>query len=289
MFQNSVLSVLHSDPASHTDTTRWGENAQVEETTTDSDQVEDTINEEESDDKEEEVDENNNGESKAFEHIAKTMNHLPDNHYVWGYPDPTNTYYNADKVATEDDEKGQRVDFIHWYDSQLHTMAEFKAIQMIMGYHDEFTAEMEGDEHESQTPLRDEAGLANGAEHGKQEDALTQKDAVIEQHPSTPLPIIEPLPYSSDSELTGVPMTASMTPNEEQGSSSVEPGWGRIESSKEKERMEDLNLWESINIGGYTNQRTTKAYRHGRCYMCSKPVSTTDLDPEVELFCKECD
>ena len=53
--------------------------------------------------------------------------------------------------------------------------------------------------------------------------------------------------------------------------------------------MEDLRLWESINIGGYTNQRTTKAYRHGRCYMCSKPVSTTNLDPEVELFCKECD
>ncbi len=23
--------------------------------------------------------------------------------------------------------------------------------------------------------------------------------------------------------------------------------------------------------------------------MCSKPVSTTNLDPEVELFCKECD
>jgi hypothetical protein len=64
-------------------------------------------------------------------------------------------------------------------------------------------------------------------------------------------------------------MTASMTPNDEQGSSSVEPGWRRIESSKEKERKEDLRLWESINIGESTNQRTTKAYRHGRCYMCS--------------------
>jgi hypothetical protein len=247
----------------------------VEETTTDSDQVEDTINEEELDDKEGEVDENNNGESKAFEHIVKTMNQLPDNHYVWGYPDPTNTYYNADKVATEDDGEGQRVDFIHWYDSQLHTIAEFKAIQMIMGYYDVFTVEKEDDEHEAQKLLRDEAGPANGAEHEKQEDALTQEDAVLEQHSSTPLPIIEPLPYSLDNELTGVPMTASMTPNEEQGSSSVEPRWGRIESSKEKERMEDLRLWESINIGGYANQRTTKVYRHGRCYMCSKPVSTT--------------
>ena len=78
-----------------------------------------------------------------------------------------------------------------------------------------------------------------------------------------------------------------MTPDE-QGSSSVEPGWGRIESRNEQERMEDLRRWESVNIGGYINQRTTKAYRHGRCYMCSKPVSTANLDPEVELFCKEC-
>jgi hypothetical protein len=123
----------------------------------------------------------------------------------------------------------------------------------------------------------------------EKEEELTHEDAHSEQLPSTPLPTIEQLPYSFGSELTGVPMTASMTPNDEQGSSSVEPGWGRIESSKERERMEDLRLWESINIGGYTNQRTTKAYRHGRCYMCSKPVSTSNLDPEVELFCRECD
>jgi hypothetical protein len=229
------------------------------------------------------------GEAKAFEHIVKTMNHLSDNHYVWGYPDPTNAYYGADKVATGNNEDKQRMDFIHWYDNQLHTMAEFKAIQMLMGYYDELTTEMEGNEQETQTPSREEAKPANEAERENQEGALTQGDANPEQHPSTPLPIIKPLPYSSESELTGVPKTASMTPNHEQGSSSVEPGWGRIESSKEKERMEDLRLWESINIGGYKNQRTTKAYRHGRCYMCSKPVSTTNLDPEVELFCKECD
>ncbi len=148
---------------------------------------------------------------------------------------------------------------------------------------------MEDNEHEAQTTSRNEAKPANKAEHEKQEEVLTQENAEPEQHPSTPLPIIEPLPYSSESVLTGVPMTASMTPNHEQGSSSIEPRWGRIESSKEKERMEDLRLWESINIGGHMNQRTTKAYRHGRCYMCSKPVSTTNLDPEVELFCKGCD
>jgi hypothetical protein len=49
--------------------------------------------------------------------------------------------------------------------------------------------------------------------------------------------------------------------------------------------MEGLRLWESINVGVYTNQRTTKTYRHGRCYMCRKPVSTANLDPELELNC----
>ncbi len=42
-------------------------------------------------------------------------------------------------------------------------------------------------------------------------------------------------------------------------------------------------------MGGYTSQRTTKVYRHGRCYICSKPVSSTNLDPDTALFCKECD
>jgi hypothetical protein len=127
MFQNSVLSVLQSESESHTDTTRWGENTQVEETATDSDQ-ENTINEGEADDEDGDIDESYNGEAKAFEHIVKTMNHLPDNHYVWGYPDRTNTYYGADKFGTENNGDKQRVDFIHWYDNQLHLMAEFKTI-----------------------------------------------------------------------------------------------------------------------------------------------------------------
>ena len=42
MFQNSVLSVLQSESDPHSDTTRWGENEQVEETATDSDHDEHT-------------------------------------------------------------------------------------------------------------------------------------------------------------------------------------------------------------------------------------------------------
>ena len=125
-------------------------------------------------------------------------------------------YYGANEVVTINKDDKQRVDFIHWYDSQLHTMAEFKAIQMLMGYHDELTTEMEGNEQEAQTTSRDEAKPAKEAEHEKQEGALTQEAANSVQHPSTPLPIVEPLPYSYGSELTGVPMNASMTPNGEQ-------------------------------------------------------------------------
>jgi hypothetical protein len=169
---------------------------------------------------------------------------------------------------------------------QIHNMAEIKATQFLMGYYGWPT--MDEDTIQAANP-EDEPSL-NAAQAIEKQEALTQEDANPGQHPSTPLPIIEPLPYPLDSELTGVPMTASMTPTDEEGSSSIEPiKWGRIESSKERERMEDLRRWENINVGGYASQRTTKVYRHGRCYMCSKPVSSTNLDPNVELFCKECD
>ena len=177
--------------------------------------------------------------------------------------------------------------------AESHTITWGETNQETTTDSDGTNAEQENEDN-SETQQNDDS-----EKYSKQrEDTLTtdkgnsptmQHMLIHEQKPTTPLPTIEPLSYSLESELTGVPMTASMTPNDEQGSSSVEPGWGRIESSKEREREEGLRLWESINVGGYSNQRTTKAYRHGRCYMCSKPVSTTNLDPELELFCEECD
>jgi hypothetical protein len=38
---------------------------------------------------------------------------------------------------------------------------------------------------------------------------------------------------------------------------------------------------------GTTNKTTTQAYRHGRCHMCGKPVSTTNMNPDQELICSE--
>ena len=40
----------------------------------------------------------------------------------------------------------------------------------------------------------------------------TNMNRLVSPSPTTPLPIVEPLPYSYAHELTGVPMTASMTP-----------------------------------------------------------------------------
>ena len=34
---------------------------------------------------------------------------------------------------------------------------------------------------------------------------------------------------------------------------------------------------------------TTTAYRHTRCTICAKPVSTTNLNPEVEITCSDCE
>jgi hypothetical protein len=261
------------------------ENTQVEETATDSDQEEDTINEKEADDKDRDIDEDDNRKTKTFEHIVKTINKLPDEHYVWGYPDPTNTYYMQEqgnhKVETENDDNQQRRDFIHWYDSQLHTMAEFKAIQMLMGQYDELTAEMGGHEQEAPATPRDEAKPATEAEYAKQEHVkikLTTEDTKTES--------IDQL-NTGDNKTQPLDEAAS-TKEEAEGSSSVEPEWARFAKQNEKEIEKDYHTWKTVNVGGYTSQRTTQSYRHGRCYMCSKPVSTTNLDPEVELFCQEC-
>ncbi len=115
-------------------------------------------------------------------------------------------------------------------------MAEIKATQFLMGYYGWPT--MDADIILAVNP-EDETNSNTEQAPEKQKEALTKEDANSEQHPPTPPPIIEPLPYSSDSELTGVPMTASMIPTDEEGSSSIEPiTWGKIESRKERERME---------------------------------------------------
>jgi hypothetical protein len=42
-------------------------------------------------------------------------------------------------------------------------------------------------------------------------------------------------------------------------------------------------MWEETS-----QNQTTQSYRHGRCQLCAKPVSTTNLNPREELTCFEC-
>ncbi len=136
----------------------------MEETATDSDHEEHTAEESKTEHnnetqekseyyKEEIIYEKANKATKAIEQIVKTMNQLPDHHYVWGYPDPTRVYYTYEQEDKREDttnnESQHKRDFIQWYDNQLHNTAEMKAMQMLMGYYDGLTGEIEANDQEA--------------------------------------------------------------------------------------------------------------------------------------------
>jgi hypothetical protein len=157
------------------------------------------------------------------------------------------------KVETENDDNQQRRDFIYWYDSQLHTMAEFKAIQMLMGQYDELTVEMGGHEQEAPATPRDEAKPAKEAEHTKQEH--------VKIKPTTEDTKTKSLDQLNTGDNKTQPLDeAASTKEEAEGSSSVEPEWGRFANQNEKEIDEDYHTWKTANVRGYENQRTTQAY-----------------------------
>jgi hypothetical protein len=130
-----------------------------------------------------------------------------------------------------------------------------------------------------------ESGVSSKIEQAPEKQEDNDKQGNEGRGPSTKATTLTQLTHMERGNKL-VDETASLN-NEAEGSSSTEPTWGRIESSKERERVENLRLfedlrrWESINVGGYASQRTTRVCRHGRCYMCSKPVSSTNLDPDV--------
>jgi hypothetical protein len=156
-----------------------------------------------------------------------------------------------------------------------------KAMQMLMGYYDELTEGIEANDQEAPANFQAETKPEIEKEGIKQEhvnEELTTEYAKTEKLNQLNITDNKTQPFEE----------ATSAKEEAEGSSSVEPEWGRFVKRNEKEIEEDYHTWKTVNVGGYTRQRTTQAYRHGRCYMCSKPVSTTNLDPEVELFCQEC-
>jgi hypothetical protein len=68
-------------------------------------------------------------------------------------------------------------------------------------------------------------------------------------------------------------------------SSSVEPTWGTWRKETPKELENNWKVWDETNIN---KEETTQAYRHERCHLCDKPVSTTNMDDKIVLICFEC-
>jgi hypothetical protein len=51
----------------------------------------------------------------------------------------------------------------------------------------------------------------------------------------------------------------------------------------EQELSDEWKAWEETN-----QTQTTQAYRHDRCQLCIKPVSTTNPNLKILLTCYEC-
>jgi hypothetical protein len=91
------------------------------------------MTEDHQDDKEESSHDTEHEDTQVYAEIVKTINTLPDNHYAWGYLDPTRAYYYGDE---HNEEHQGRNDFISWYDMQIHNMAKIKATHFLMEYYD---------------------------------------------------------------------------------------------------------------------------------------------------------
>ena len=129
MFQQTVVTVSNADQLS--DTIRWGETVNPEE-------IEDQATNSDQESSKTVETEREHENTKKYAEIVKTINTLPDNHYAWGYMDPTKAYYaNKDSAGQEGTMNKEREDFITWYDMQIHNMAEIKATQFLMEYYDE--------------------------------------------------------------------------------------------------------------------------------------------------------
>jgi hypothetical protein len=171
-----------------------------------------------------------NEATKALKQIVKTMNQLPDNHYVLRYPDPTRAYYTYEQgdkwEETTNDEYQHKRDFIQWNDNQLYNMEHY----------DGLTVEMEANYQEAlatsqaeMKPDKEEEGIK--PEHGNIK--LTTEYAKTES--------LNQL-NTTDNKTQPLEEAAS-TKEQAEGSSSVEPEWGRFTKQNEKEIEEDDHTW----------------------------------------------
>ncbi len=164
------------------------------------------------DDKEESSHDTEHEDTRAYAEIVKTINTLPDDHYAWGYLDPTRAYYGGEH---NEGQQG-RNEFIKWYDMQIHNMAEIKATQFLRGYYGWPT--MDADTIQAANPRNEtnpDAKQATAGNNDKQGNEESIKANILTQH------------NHMNGGTEPVDETASLE-KEAEGSSSVEPEWGRF-------------------------------------------------------------
>jgi hypothetical protein len=192
-------------------------------------EVENDMTEDKQDNKEESSYDREHEDTKAQAEIVKTINTLPDNHYVWGYLDPTKAYY-GDEHSVEPGSKVNkgRIDFINWYDMQIHNMAEIKATQFLMEYYNEPISEVKASQE-----VNTEKGTSSKVEQAHEQGKDNDKQGNEEREPS-----IETATLAQLAHMEGGSEPVNETDileKEAEGSSSTEPRWG--ESSGEKKEI----------------------------------------------------
>jgi hypothetical protein len=234
MFQQTVVTVSNADQPS--DTTRWRETVnpeEIEDQATNSDQessktVETDMTENHKGDNKESSYEREREDTIEYAEIVKTINTLPDNHYAWGYLDPTKAYYgNEHNGESESKVNKGRTDFINWYDMQIHNMAEIKATQFLMEYYDEPTFEVEASQE-----VNTEKGTSSKVKQAPEQGKDNGKQGNEEREPSIERATLAQLAHMEGGSEP-VNDTDSLEKEAEE-SSSTEPRWERMESRKKK-------------------------------------------------------
>jgi hypothetical protein len=71
--------------------------------------------------------------------IVTTINKLPDNHNVWGFLNPTQTYFDNEEGYDMELKTNEGIkDFTEWYDNQLQNMAEIKANKTLLEWDEDY-------------------------------------------------------------------------------------------------------------------------------------------------------
>ena len=134
--------------------------------------------------------------------------------------------------------------------------------------------------YEDTTSDNDEEDSDSGEEYEEyKEDPFYHKETQESTKETDPTIKTEDITFNAEE---GARSTPEQDANQ---SSSVEPTWGTWRRQTPQEIKDDWTVWTEANID---KEKTTQAYRHGRCHLCDKPVSSSNMDERTMLTCWEC-